>query len=190
MCILFAEMPDVDGMVVGNIEAEPQAQAASPEEQVPLCQVENSGVEDEEQAGMKHYLMGDFWVLWDKRCAIDNSWFSFLGPSGVQPTMKKAPIVVSDSDSEDEESPVKIQGAFHSQQYPETDVQKRSGTEEESVTRGSGPWKEFYKCSSGEALQMLNYRCVKIFILNRKRENPSPSKGGPVSQLWERLPGE
>uniref|UniRef100_A0AAR2JRP0 F-box domain-containing protein n=1 Tax=Pygocentrus nattereri TaxID=42514 RepID=A0AAR2JRP0_PYGNA len=60
------------------------------------------------------------------------------GPSGVQPTMKKIPVVVSDSDSEDEEGPVRIQGAFHSQQYPERDGQKKSGTEEESVTTGKG----------------------------------------------------
>ncbi|KAL7886386.1 hypothetical protein AOLI_G00066810 [Acnodon oligacanthus] len=104
------EIPDVDGMAVENIEAEPQAVAASPEGQALVCQASNPGEEDEEQAG----------------------------PSGVQPTTKKIPVVVSDSDSEDEEGPVRIQGAFNSQQYPERDGQKKSGTEEESVTTGKG----------------------------------------------------
>ncbi|XP_066505390.1 F-box only protein 38 [Hoplias malabaricus] len=97
------EIPDVDGMVVENIEAEPQEMVASPEEQAP--------VEDEEQAG----------------------------PSGVQPIVKKIPVVLSDSDSEDEDSPTKIQGAFHSQQqYPETEIKKKNGTDEASGTRGKG----------------------------------------------------
>ncbi|XP_022539345.2 F-box only protein 38 [Astyanax mexicanus] len=94
------EIPAVDGMVVENIEAEPQAVAAGPEERAPTCQPANPGVQDEEQAG----------------------------PSGVQPAVKKIPVIVSDSDSEDEESPVKTPGAFNSQQqYSEADMHKKSG---------------------------------------------------------------
>uniref|UniRef100_A0A4W4FDY6 F-box domain-containing protein n=1 Tax=Electrophorus electricus TaxID=8005 RepID=A0A4W4FDY6_ELEEL len=60
-------------------------------------------------------------------------------PSGVQPAMKKIPVVVSDSDSEDEEGPVKTQDSFHSQQqYDEADMQKKNGAAEEPASRGKG----------------------------------------------------
>ncbi|XP_035388212.1 F-box only protein 38 [Electrophorus electricus] len=106
------EIPDVEGMVVENIEAEPQATAASQgEDSQGLCQAQNPALEDEEQAG----------------------------PSGVQPAMKKIPVVVSDSDSEDEEGPVKTQDSFHSQQqYDEADMQKKNGAAEEPASRGKG----------------------------------------------------
>lgn len=62
----------------------------------------------------------------------------FLGPSGVQPVIKKIPVVVSDSDSEDEEAPDKCQDAFCcSQQYLTTDMQEKRGDAEELATRGS-----------------------------------------------------
>ncbi|KAK1803896.1 hypothetical protein P4O66_003841 [Electrophorus voltai] len=106
------QIPDVEGMVVENIEAEPQATAASQgEDSQGLCQAQNPALEDEEQAG----------------------------PSGVQPAMKKIPVVVSDSDSEDEEGPVKTQDSFHSQQqYDEADMQKKNGAAEEPASRGKG----------------------------------------------------
>ncbi|XP_076878634.1 F-box only protein 38 [Brachyhypopomus gauderio] len=106
------EIPDVEGMVVENIEAEPQATAASQGEAPQgLCPAQNPALEDEEQAG----------------------------PSGVQPAMKKIPVVVSDSDSEDEEGPVKTQDNFHSQQpYDEADTQKKPGAAEDPASRGKG----------------------------------------------------
>lgn len=61
-----------------------------------------------------------------------------LGPSGVQPVIKKIPVVASDSDSDDEETPGKSQGVFSSsQQYPKTDMQEKRDDAEELTTRGS-----------------------------------------------------
>lgn len=43
--------------------------------------------------------------------------------------MKKQPVVVSDSDSEDEYSPIRTQGAGRSQgRYPESESQEKSRT--------------------------------------------------------------
>uniref|UniRef100_A0A4W4FET1 F-box domain-containing protein n=2 Tax=Electrophorus electricus TaxID=8005 RepID=A0A4W4FET1_ELEEL len=71
-----------------------------------LCQAQNPALEDEEQAGMR-CIMTPLVLL---GMPFAHSWlFCPLGPSGVQPAMKKIPVVVSDSDSEDEEGPVKTQ---------------------------------------------------------------------------------
>ncbi|KAG7465015.1 hypothetical protein MATL_G00171690 [Megalops atlanticus] len=78
------ELNDVDEVVQENMEVEPVAVAASLEEDTPgPSQPVNPSLEaDEEQAG----------------------------PSGVQCAVKKQPVVVSDSDSEDEEDPDRAMG--------------------------------------------------------------------------------
>lgn len=55
----------------------------------------------------------------------------------MQPIIKKIPVVVSDSDSDDEVAPDKSHGAFcSSQQFPKADMQEKRGAEE-LATRGS-----------------------------------------------------
>lgn len=52
--------------------------------------------------------------------------------------IKKIPVVLSDSDSDDDEASDKPQGAFcSSQQYPKTDMQEKRNDAEELVTGGS-----------------------------------------------------
>ncbi|XP_026773524.2 F-box only protein 38 isoform X1 [Pangasianodon hypophthalmus] len=103
------EIHDVEGLMVENIEVEPQVTDASPEkESVGSCHAPDH---DEEQAG----------------------------PSGVQPVIKKIPVVVSDSDSDDDEALDKSQGAFcSSQQYSEADIQEKRDDAEELATRDKG----------------------------------------------------
>lgn len=108
------EIPDVEGMVAENIEPEPVLEAVNPEEEIQgSSQTTNpSPDQDEEQAG----------------------------PSGVQTAVKKQPVVVSDSDSEDEYSPVRTQGAGRSQsQYPETEAQEKSTTAVTPHGKGKTP---------------------------------------------------
>ncbi|XP_060783591.1 F-box only protein 38 isoform X2 [Neoarius graeffei] len=102
------EIHDVEGLMVENIEVEPQVTDASPEkESKGSCQAQD---QDEEQAG----------------------------PSGVQPMIKKIPVVVSDSDSDDE-APDKPQGAFCAyQQYPKADMQEKRNDAEELATGDKG----------------------------------------------------
>ncbi len=65
--------------------------------------------------------MGYVWWLAINICAF--VWF-ISGPSGVQTSVKKQSVVVSDSDSEDEYCPIRTPAAARSQgQYPETDAQ-------------------------------------------------------------------
>lgn len=103
------EIHDVDGLMVENIEVESQVTDASPEK-------ESKGScqtpdQDDEQAG----------------------------PSGVQPVIKKIPVVVSDSDSDDDVAPDKSQGAFYSSQhYPKADLQEKRDNVEELATRDKG----------------------------------------------------
>ncbi|XP_052005510.1 F-box only protein 38-like [Xyrauchen texanus] len=62
------------------------------------------------------------------------------GPSGVQTAVKKQSVVVSDSDSEDEYSPVRTQGAARSQgQYTETEAQEKSSTAVTPHGKGKTP---------------------------------------------------
>ncbi|XP_058252462.1 F-box only protein 38 isoform X1 [Hemibagrus wyckioides] len=103
------EIHDVEGLKVENIEVEPQVTDASPEK-------ESKGScqapdQDEEQAG----------------------------PSGVQPVIKKIPVVMSDSDSDDDEAPDKSQGVFcSSQRYSQAYMQEKRDDVEELATRDKG----------------------------------------------------
>lgn len=64
--------------------------------------------------------------------------YNFVGPSGVQPVVKKIPVVASDSDSDDDEAPEKSQGVFcSSQQYPQSYMQEKRDDVEELATRGN-----------------------------------------------------
>ncbi|XP_051944998.1 F-box only protein 38-like [Xyrauchen texanus] len=107
-------IPDVEGMVAENLEPEPVLVAPSPAEDTQGSrQTTNpSHKQDEEQAG----------------------------PSGVQTAVKKQSVAVSDSDSEDEYSPVRTKGATCSQgQYTETEAQKKSSTSVTPNGKGKTP---------------------------------------------------
>lgn len=126
------EIPDVEGMVADNMEPEPVLVAANPEEET---QAEGSNQstnpsldQDEEQAG----------------------------PSGVQTSVKKQSVVVSDSDSEDEYCPVGTPAAARSQgQYPETEAQGKSSTavtphgKGKTPLRRRGPQPQELSCEKG-----------------------------------------
>ncbi|XP_026991249.1 F-box only protein 38 isoform X2 [Tachysurus fulvidraco] len=103
------EIHDVEGLMVENIEVEPQVTDASPvKESKASCHTPD---QDEEQAG----------------------------PSGVQPVIKKIPVVASDSDSDDDEAPDKSQGVFcSSQHYPQSYMQEKRDDVEELATRDKG----------------------------------------------------
>uniref|UniRef100_A0A8C1G8Q0 F-box protein 38 n=1 Tax=Cyprinus carpio TaxID=7962 RepID=A0A8C1G8Q0_CYPCA len=108
------EIPDVEGIVADNIEPEPVLVAANPEEETQgSSQTTNPSLEqDEEQAG----------------------------PSGVQTSVKKQSVVVSDSDSEDEYCPIRTPAAARSQgQYPETEAQGKSSTAMTPHGKGKTP---------------------------------------------------
>lgn len=56
----------------------------------------------------------------------------------MQPIVKKIPVVVSDSDSDDELAPDKSHGAFcSSQQFSKADMQEKRNDTDELATRGS-----------------------------------------------------
>ncbi|TRY60147.1 hypothetical protein DNTS_006453 [Danionella cerebrum] len=108
------ENADEGGIVPDNMEQEPVLVAAGPQEEMQGSrQASNPSLEqDEEQAG----------------------------PSGVQTPMKKQPPVVSDSDSEDEYSPVRTSTAARTQgQFPETGAQGKSSTALSSHGKGKTP---------------------------------------------------
>ncbi|XP_056626023.1 F-box only protein 38 [Triplophysa dalaica] len=124
------EIPDVEGMVAENMEPEPVLGAVNPEEEIQgSSETSNPSLDqDEEQAG----------------------------PSGVQTAMKKQPVVVSDSDSEDEYSPIRTQGAGRSQgRYPESESQEKSRTavtphgKGKTPLRRRGPQPHEYSCEKG-----------------------------------------
>lgn len=124
------EIPVVEGMVAENMEPEPVLVAANPqEENQSSSQTPNPSLEqDEEQAG----------------------------PSGVQTSVKKPSVVVSDSDSEDEYSPVRTPAAARSQgQYPETEAQGKSSTagtphgKGKTPLRRRGPQPQELSCEKG-----------------------------------------
>ncbi|XP_016092960.1 F-box only protein 38-like isoform X2 [Sinocyclocheilus grahami] len=108
------EIPDVEGMVPDNMEPEPVLVASNPDEETQgSSQTTNPSLEqDEEQAG----------------------------PSGVQTAVKKQSVVLSDSDSEDEYSPIRTPAAAPSQgQYPETEAQGKSSTAVTPHGKGKTP---------------------------------------------------
>ncbi|XP_026136702.1 F-box only protein 38-like isoform X2 [Carassius auratus] len=108
------EIPDVEGIVADNMEPEPVLVATNPEEETQgSSQTTNpSREQDEEQAG----------------------------PSGVQTSVKKQSVVVSDSDSEDEYCPIRTPAAARSQgQYPETEAQGKSSTAMTPHGKGKTP---------------------------------------------------
>ncbi|KTG41652.1 hypothetical protein cypCar_00013269 [Cyprinus carpio] len=124
------EIPDVEGMVADNMEPEPVLVASNPEEETQgSSQTTNPSLEqDEEQAG----------------------------PSGVQTAVKKQSVVVSDSDSEDEYSPIRTPAAGRSQgQYPETEAQGKSSTavtphgKGKTPLRRRGPQPQELSCEKG-----------------------------------------
>ncbi|XP_048032231.1 F-box only protein 38 [Megalobrama amblycephala] len=124
------EIPDVEGMVADNMEPEPVLVAVNPEEETQgSSQTTNPSLEqDEEQAG----------------------------PSGVQTAVKKQSVVVSDSDSEDEYSPIRTPAAARSQgQYPETEAQGKSSTamtpngKGKTPLRRRGPQPQELSCEKG-----------------------------------------
>uniref|UniRef100_A0A673HJZ8 F-box only protein 38-like n=1 Tax=Sinocyclocheilus rhinocerous TaxID=307959 RepID=A0A673HJZ8_9TELE len=62
------------------------------------------------------------------------------GPSGVQTAVKKQSVVLSDSDSDDEYSPIRTPAAAPSQgQYPETEAQGKSSTAVTPHGKGKTP---------------------------------------------------
>ncbi|XP_026103904.1 F-box only protein 38-like [Carassius auratus] len=124
------EIPDVEGMVADNMEPEPVLAASNPEEETQgSSQASNPSLEqDEEQAG----------------------------PSGVQTAVKKQSVVVSDSDSEDEYSPIRTPAAARSRgQYPETEAQEKSSTavnphgKGKTPLRRRGPQPQELSCEKG-----------------------------------------
>lgn len=124
------EIPDVEGMVADNMEPEPILVAVNPEEETQGSgQTTNPSLDqDEEQAG----------------------------PSGVQTAVKKQPVVVSDSDSEDEYSPLRTPAASRSQgQYPETEAQGKNSTavtphgKGKTPLRRRGPQPQELSCEKG-----------------------------------------
>ncbi|RXN26774.1 F-box only 38 isoform X1 [Labeo rohita] len=124
------EIPDVEGMVADNMEPEPVLVASNPEEETQgSSQTSNPSPEqDEEQAG----------------------------PSGVQTSVKKQSVVVSDSDSEDEYCPIRTPAAARSQgQYPETESQGKNSTavaphgKGKTPLRRRGPQPQEFSCEKG-----------------------------------------
>ncbi|XP_059371817.1 F-box only protein 38-like [Carassius carassius] len=108
------EIPDVEGIVADNMEPEPVLVATNPKEETQgSSQTTNPSLEQvEEQAG----------------------------PSGVQTSVKKQSVVVSDSDSEDEYCPIRTPAAARSQgQYPETEAQGKSSTAMTPHGKGKTP---------------------------------------------------
>uniref|UniRef100_A0A671MYJ6 F-box only protein 38-like n=2 Tax=Sinocyclocheilus anshuiensis TaxID=1608454 RepID=A0A671MYJ6_9TELE len=78
------------------------------------------------------------------------------GPSGVQTSVKKQSVVVSDSDSEDEYCPIRTPAAALSQgQYPETEAQGKSSTamtphgKGKTPLRRRGPQPQDLSCEKG-----------------------------------------
>uniref|UniRef100_A0A672SV40 F-box protein 38 n=1 Tax=Sinocyclocheilus grahami TaxID=75366 RepID=A0A672SV40_SINGR len=78
------------------------------------------------------------------------------GPSGVQTSVKKQSVVVSDSDSEDEYCPIRTPAAARSQgQYPETEAQGKSSTamtphgKGKTPLRRRGPQPQDLSCEKG-----------------------------------------
>ncbi|XP_062856607.1 F-box only protein 38 isoform X2 [Trichomycterus rosablanca] len=106
------EIHDVEAMVVENIDARPRPIAGSADDgPLEIIQGADLAVADEEQAG----------------------------PSGVQPSMAKKLVVMSDSDSDDEEVSAKPHGAYcNHQQYPVAYRQENNGDLEESVSKYKG----------------------------------------------------
>uniref|UniRef100_A0A671MYM8 F-box only protein 38-like n=1 Tax=Sinocyclocheilus anshuiensis TaxID=1608454 RepID=A0A671MYM8_9TELE len=71
------------------------------------------------------------------------------GPSGVQTSVKKQSVVVSDSDSEDEYCPIRTPAAALSQgQYPETEAQGKS-SKGKTPLRRRGPQPQDLSCEKG-----------------------------------------
>ncbi|XP_077104014.1 F-box only protein 38 [Siphateles boraxobius] len=124
------EIPNVEGMVADNMEPEPVLVAVNQEEETQGSgQTTNPSLEqDEEQAG----------------------------PSGVQTAVKKQSVVVSDSDSEDEYSPIRTPAAARSQgQYTETEAQGKNSTagtphgKGKTPLRRRGPHPQEFSCEKG-----------------------------------------
>ncbi|KAI5629973.1 F-box only protein 38 isoform X2 [Silurus asotus] len=99
------EIHDVEGLMVENIEVEPQVTGVSQRKESKGSS--QAPDQDEEQAG----------------------------PSGVQPVIKKVPVVVSDSDSDDDEA----QSTFCSSQHnPKADMPQKIDDAEELATKDKG----------------------------------------------------
>lgn len=98
----------------------------------------------------------------------------------MQPASKKIPVVVSDSDSDDDEASDKSQGAFcSSQHYPKADMQEKRDDAKELATRGSA-YSEIttlIKCAYG------TYPQLNIALFYRQRENSIAPMGSAVYQL-------
>uniref|UniRef100_A0A673GM74 F-box domain-containing protein n=1 Tax=Sinocyclocheilus rhinocerous TaxID=307959 RepID=A0A673GM74_9TELE len=75
--------------------------------------------------------------------------FTQCRPSGVQTSVKKQSVVVSDSDSEDEYCPIRTPAAARSQgQYPETEAQGKS-SKGKTPLRRRGPQPQDLSCEKG-----------------------------------------
>ncbi|KAM9470900.1 F-box only protein 38 isoform 2-T3 [Clarias gariepinus] len=103
------EIQEVEGLMVENIEVEPQVIDAGQEKE--SKESSQASDQDDEQAG----------------------------PSGLQPIIKKIPAVVSDSDSDDDEAVDKSQGTFcFPQKYHKANIQEKTDDLDKLATRDKG----------------------------------------------------